>query len=443
MAPDFGVLAMLAIAAVGIGCAIAWLPARFASRGDARDVLARGRGAAASPRRWASLLVVAQVALTSVLVFGAGLFGTSLYRLRSLDLGFSARNIVFERAWALPGAKRTFDEATYYPALVDRISAIPGVESVALTSMFPGYFSVAALQLTPLRRDDPAAADEATDVLVESISPGLFRTAGIKLISGRDFTWDDRGGSTARVILSTSAARQLFGNANPLGSRVRLGEKDRVKTLEVIGVSNDITVGNIRTRDVPVVFQARMQQAGAEARSPVVVVRADPNVPQLGVQLFDAVRSMGNEFMRKLETIDGELDMTLLRERLLMQISALFGLLALAIAGLGLFGLQTDRVIRRRGEIGVRLAIGASPARIMRSVLGDGLRLALAGLAIGVPTAVAIGRVIQSQLFGTSAGSATIVMMVALGVLGVVLLASLIPARRASKVSALDALRTD
>jgi len=443
MAPDVGVLAALAIAAAFIGCAIAWLPARFARRSSARDVLARGRGAAASPRQWASLLVVAQVALTSVLVFGAGLFGASLYRLRSLDLGFTARNLVFERAWALPGPKRTFDEATYYPAMVDRISAIPGVESVALTSMFPGYFSVAALQLTPMRRDETGMDKATVDVLVESVSPGLFRTAGINLISGRDFTWADRAGSTDCVILSVSAATRLFGNANPLGARVRLGESDRAKTMAVIGVSNDLTIGNIRTRDVPVVFKARMQQAGAEMRSPTVVVRADPNVPQLGVQLFDTVRSMGNEYMRTLETIDGQLDVTLLRERLLMQISALFGLLALGIAGLGLFGLQTDRVIRRRGEIGVRLAIGASPGRIMRDVLTDGLRLALGGLAIGVPTALAAGRVIQAQLYGTSAGSATMATTVALGVVGVVLLASLLPARRASRVSALDALRGD
>ncbi len=130
-------------------------------------------------------------------------------------------------------------------------------------------------------------------------------------------------------------------------------------------------------------------------------------------------------------------------ERLLTQVSALFGLLALVLAGLGLFGLLTDRVICRRGEIGVRLAIGASPSLVMRDVVTDGLRLALAGLAIGVPTALGAGRVIQSQLFGTSAGSAGILAVVALGIVSIVFLASLLPARRAARVSALDALRGD
>jgi hypothetical protein len=263
------------------------------------------------------------------------------------------------------------------------------------------------------------------------------------VLAGRDFTWADRAGEIDRVILTASAAKRLFPDTEPVGARVRLGDKDKVQTLEVVGVASDLTVGNIRTRNVPVVFRARMQQTGALMRQPVIVARVDPAAPRIGATIADVVKAMGQEYMRGVETIDGQLDSTLLRERLLMQVSALFGLLALVLAGLGLFGLQTDRVTRRRGEIGVRLAIGASPGRVMRDVVTDGLRLAMAGLAIGIPTAIAAGRVIQSQLFGTSAGSAGILTMTALGIVSIVLLASLLPARQAARVNALDALRGD
>jgi ABC-type antimicrobial peptide transport system permease subunit len=185
------------------------------------------------------------------------------------------------------------------------------------------------------------------------------------------------------------------------------------------------------------------QTAPALIRQPVIVARIDPRGQGLGANIAAAVKSMGQEYVRDVLTIEDQLDATLLRERLLMKVSALFGLMALVLGGLGLFGLQSDRVIRRRAEIGVRLAMGASQARITRGVIVDGLGLTGLGLMMGLPAALAAGRVVQAQLYGISPGSAGILIMVAIGIGGVTVLATLVPARRAARVNPLDALRTD
>jgi putative ABC transport system permease protein len=440
--PDGRVMGVMGAVVVSIGLILGVFPAFAASRSVGRTGLQPARMMSAGTGRWGKGLLVAQVAMSLVLLFGAGLFAGSLAKLRTLDLGFRTNGIVWGRAFATPGGYDHLDQAAYYPELVRRLSALPGVQSVALSKIFPAYFSfpVALESVGRTEQNDPAL-DAAG--LRETVSPRFFETFGISFIEGRDFTWHDGTHTPPVAIINASLSRKLFPAGNAIGQRIRVGTDSARQALEIVGIVNDAVIGNLRmSAHLPVVFRPTLQEPRVALASDVSVHGSgDPNATAEAMRRI--VASLGHEYFSRIQTVDEGIDGSLLQERLLAGLSSFCAGLAVLLVFIGLYGLLAYAVARRAREIGVRMALGASRVRVLRMIVGEGLLLALAGVAIGIPCALAGARMTRTLLFDVRPSDPVILggaaaFLVLVGVIG-----GLVPARQASTVDPMVALRSE
>jgi putative ABC transport system permease protein len=443
IALDWRVLAFAFFVANATGLAFGLLPAWFASRPDVQDALKQGsRGSTASraQHRWRHALIVAEVALALILLSSAGFF------LRGLD-GFATR----ERGWktenlltayvALPAARYPDDAAllAFYERLQTRLGALPGVERASLSWTLP-FYSLGSTQFFLVEGWPPPAAGSELRREIGTVSPEYFETLGIPLVAGRNFTAADLNGP-GRLLVSEAMARQLWPGESPLGKRIR--HPDRAEWLEVIGV-----VGNVGTA-------TNLEHPAATYQTYRLLAR-DP-----GRNLALALRSTGEPanlaeaVRRAVAELDPELPLLNLRPASLTIALNLgnftlggwllsgFALLGLLLAALGLYGVISGSVTQRTHEIGIRMALGAQVHDVLRLVLGQGLRLTLLGAAIGIAGSVGMGRVLAAMIpafpaaeFLTGAGVTLVLLIVALT-------ASWLPARRATKVDPMVALRAE
>lgn len=440
MTPDWRVVAGMTVAALLAVVVIGVMPMLSSIRTNPGLALQR-RGATPITRR-AGAFVVLQVALSIVLLASAGLFVTSLHRLRAIDSGFRQSDLVFGRAWQLPGPTRSYDEQAHYPELVARLEALPGVEAVAMSHYFPGYLNFVGLDLERVARVD--ASDRESDVrgLLEFISPRFFETAGTHIVRGRDFTWSDRIGASEVVIINESLERQLFPDGGAIGARIRVGTAALRQSLEIVGVSADVTVGNLRSPRLPTAFRPRAQEPDRQ-RVPILLLRTRQDAAGLLAPVNTAVRAMGHEHVRALQTIEEQLDATVHQERLLATASVVFGAVAAVVTFIGLYALVAHTVVARTREIGVRVAIGASSARIVRLVVRQALVLTTVGIVCGVPGALMVGRLAESLLYGVDPADPRVIAASAIVFVLIALAAALVPARRAARVDPVVALRAE
>ena len=442
MTPDAGVLGLMAAIATAIGLMVGALPAVVATRTRDHIGLQPAHTVSGSAGLWGRTLLVAQVAFSLVLVFGAALFAGSLAKLRAIDVGFRTEGIVWSRAFAIPGGYNQFDEASYYPELVRQLSSLPGVQSVALSKIFPAYFSFPA-RLDPIARTESGATSTEVPGVMETVSPRFFETFGISLVRGRDFTWHDDLKGAAVAIVNSSLSQKLFPGANPIGQRIRIGNEPARRALEIVGVVDDAVISNLKAlAHQPVAFRPSLQEPRI-ARASDVSIRTSGDPRATANAMRRTVTALGHEYLRHVQTLDEELDRSLLQERLLATLSSICAALAVLLASLGLHGLLAYAVARRTREIGVRMALGASRGTVMRMVVRDGFTLALAGILVGVPCALLVGRLAGALLYGVTPsdpialGGAALVFVV-LGAAG-----GLLPARRASSVDPMTALRNE
>jgi predicted permease len=374
-------------------------------------------------------LIVAQVALSVVVLVAAALFTQTVTRLRAVDPGFE-HNRVLIASTATDGY--TADERNaFYGRLLDNVRSLPGVVSAALANDAPLDVNTG---WNILVRPDPSGPPRQAGASVAFVSPDYFRTMGIALLGGRDF--DERDGTTARrvVIVNENFVRAyLPPGRDPIGAPV-VGNGGM--TFEIVGVVRDSASIGLRDLDQHMLYvpggqgvlHVRSAAAPATLRASIeaAVHRLDPNVP-----LFN------------MRTVDEQIDRSIRTERTFAMLSSTFGLLALALSAVGLYGVIASAVSRRGKELGIRLALGAGPGRILRLVLGEAGLLVALGAAVGLPCAWLTGRAIRSLLFGIQSGDWKSV-AAALGVLmTVAAFAAWIPARRASRVDPLVALRSE
>ena len=441
LTPDARVIGAMGVVAILAGVTIGALPALAGSRHDPQRALQRGRTATPSMRRWSQALLVGQVALSLALLFVAGLFTASLTSVRSLDSGFRGEGIIFTRAWQQPGPPRKYDEQSYYPALVERLSAIPGVRSVALSHYFPAYFNV-GLARQPIGRSETARGLGDVDGLTEFISPRFFETVGARIVRGRDFAWSDRAGAPPVVIINEALERKLFPAGDAIGRRIRVGADPRRQAVEVVGIASDVTVGNLRSPHVPVAFRPRMQEP-QYMRVPIVTLQVGGDTTTAAAAVGPAIASFGHEYIRGVTSLADQLDASLLQERLLATVSSFFAALAALLAFVGLYALLAHAVARRAREIGLRMAIGASRRSVITLVVRDASRLVMLGVVAGVPCAIAAGRLTRTLLFGVGPSDPFVLGGSAVVFLLIGAIAALMPARRASGVDPMVVLRHD
>ena len=387
----------------------------------------------------AKILVVAQVALSLVLLIGAGLFVHSLWNLRNLDAGFHPEGVL---TMQIKTDGRVYNEPRRQALcneLLDRAGRIPGVRSASLSIVSPlgGVIATGFIAVPGF-----AARDwDDNGIFFNEVTPGYFETMGIPLVLGRSFTARDVANAPRVALLSESAARFYFGGRNPLGVVIRFPFADEKPPYQIVGVVKDSRQGSLR-EDAPRLVYVPVSQAITDLDSLVLEVRTagDPNA--LAPIVEKQARTAGPDVLiTDVATMASQVDQSLFEERLVSTLASFFGMLALLLASIGLYGTMSYAVARRTNEIGIRIALGASRMGVVRLVLRDAVSMIAAGIALGVPAAMAGGRYIRSQLFGLTPADPLTLTLACLALAAVALLAGYLPARRASRVDPMAALR--
>ncbi len=438
VALDVRLLAFNTLVSLGAVILFALAPALSASRVDVNAEMKKTPGAR-SRLRLSPILVVAQVALSLLLIAGAALFVQTLHNLRTRDLGFAADNLVQVRTQPEASGYKREEIPGLARRIVERLGATPGVGavSVAHSGFATGTSSTCCIAI-PGR---VFASDRERDVRMIGVGPGYFATVGQRLRLGRDFAPQDVAAPSdppAVAIVNEAFIRQFLGEGSPIGQHFGWGDPPKVRYgIEVIGVVNDAIYDQVRGVSQPLIYFP--SEAGR-----LFAVRAAGAPEDLVGSLRREIQAVDPRLIvTVVAPVRQDVERTLVRERLLARLASFFGLLAAALAAIGLYGLMAYAVANRTREIGIRMALGAPRGRVLRAELWSALRLTAIGIAVGIPAAVAAGHVIAAQLFGVSAGDPLTLAVAAAPLTLIAVLAAYGPARRASRVDPMLALRSE
>jgi predicted permease len=400
-----------------------------------------GRGVTGSLGPFGRGLLVAQVALTMTLLVGAGLFTTTLARLRANDTSLQSQRIVFARAFRDPGDRALLPPG-YYQALVTGLARIPGADAAALSVYYPTYFGLKVAVPTDYHytRADGVTPLDGT-VLTEFVSPGFFDLFRFRLLKGRDVSWDDTLGKPAVALLSASLARTVFPAGDEIGQHLRIAGPDR-RDVEVIGVVADAPYVTLDDPTPLVVFRPIMQET-ARTQFPMAYVRATGDLATVRDGYTRVIKSLGHRSLRAFITSSEWVDGALVQERFTAALATSAAALTVVLSCMGVYGLLAYSVTSRKREIGVRVALGATRRNVVRMIVRDGLAIAVPGVLIGAPCAWAAARFVRAQLYGIAPGDPRTLLFGAALLLATVVAASLLPALRASRVAPIEALREE
>ena len=382
------------------------------------------------------------MALSLVLLAGAGLLMRSLVKLQSVDLGFRPEGVLNVNV-QVPAARYDDSQAVgFFREVLSRIAALPGVQHAAGASCRPVPFPCIGTSFWRADRPKPAVGELASSH-VRPVTPGFFKTMGIPHVAGRDFSDSDTVDSVPVAIVSEELVRQQFPDGSPLGRRLRIGVEHANGRTDVewmvVGV-----VGNIRsTLDGPVrqtVFIPRTQRPG---RNLQLFVRTQQDPLLLANSVTNIVHAMEPEAPADIRTLDEVIGSTIARPRAISVLLGVFALVALLLAAVGVYGVMAYSVRERTQEIGVRMALGVTKASVLRLMLGQALRLAFIGIAAGLVAAGALTRLLGQLLFEVEPLDPWTFAATALVLLVVATVASYVPARRGMRMAPLDALRTN
>lgn len=436
--PDLLVLAFAVLLAVLTGILFGIVPAWRCSRADPSAILHQtAHSLAGTTGKLGKMLVSSQIAFSLVLLIGAGLLAESFERMRSSDFGFQMDNVLEVSLYPKPGGYQDLDANSYHTQLLERVSSLPGVLSA-------GYSNNSIVGGGELGWQDdvsPESGDLASAVKVRAygtmVSPGFFKTLGIPLVRGRDFLNSDDERHPPIAVVSSNLAERLFPNGDAIGKHIRIVS---IRNIEVVGVAGNARIFDLHDEASPAIYLSYLQ---IPPRWGGLIVRTKEPPERLAKTVGDAIESLGREYPFWTETIAQVTSRQLAKERATAVLSGYFGVLALLLASIGLYGLMSYTVTRRTREIGIRVAVGAQRQDVLWLVLRETLALALFGIALGIPFALAATRLIASMLFGLSSSDLPTVTGVSLLLLFAALFAGSLPARRASTIDPIVALRTE
>lgn len=441
---NWHVLAVTAALSLLTGLIFGLAPALQATRVDVLPSLKETHGVQGAARRGlrrlslAQVLVGSQIAISMLMLVAAGLFVRTLSNLESIQLGFNRENVLLFQLNALKGGHKEPDLSAFYADLRRQFGEIPGISAATLSegSMVGGE---TGLPLTVGGTPVPPGTR------IWNVGPNFFHTMQIPMLAGRDFDEHDRPGTPFVVVVNEAFAKDNFPGRNPLGQRVVLleaGEKPRVaRDMEIVGVSRDARYGSL-TRDIP----------------PVAYIIFNQGYPQLD-QVEYALRTMGDplsyanavrEIVRRtdatvpvteIKTQVTDIDQTISQQIAFAKLCVGFAILALTITCIGLYGTVSYNVARRTGEIGIRMALGAYSGNVIRMVLSEISLLAAAGLAAGMVVALAVSKFVESFLYGIKRNDPASLLAAAAILFGAAFLGAYAPARRASRIDPMVALR--
>jgi len=406
-----------------------------------------GHSASRAARRLRRLLIVAELAVSVVLLIGAGLLAKSFLNLAHTDLGFPARNLLTLRVNLTgPNYASGAAQQRYYTDALARIAQLPGVTSAAVSTDLPltGEHSYQGIGIQVAGRA-PVPVAQRPQSSISVVSAGYFRALGVPLRSGRVFDISDTAGAPDRIVINEAFARKVFRGEDPVGRQIVQGQRGREALWTIVGV-----VGNIRASDLgaepgPLAYRCLCQQADNRFLSTMrVVIRTtgDPRAIARPVEAqFYAVDREQPVFDMK--TMEQRVSAALAPERFQLWLIGTFASIALVLAAVGVYGVMAYLVTRRTREIGIRIALGARPAQVQRMVLGETAALAIAASVAGLGGAWALTRYLKTMLYGVTALDAPVFAIAPVVLILVAVAASAVPARRAATVDPMTALREE
>lgn len=442
--PNLHVLGFTALLSLSTGLLFGLVPALHATRVELAPALReRSRSVAGARRgRWSlgRALVVSQLALSLLLLTGAGLFLRTLRNLQRLDLGYDPRGILMLEVDPVVAGHEGKALGPFVETLVARLRALPGVTgaTVSENGLFSGTESMTTISIA----GRPALADGDGDVAYDRVGPGYFEVVGIPILRGRGIEAGDRAGSPPVAVINESMARAYFGSADPIGQRfAELPVPDVV--YEVVGVSRDAHDHDLRS-EVPRRYYAPLMQSAETLGAFNCEIRTARPADHLVAPVRAAVAAIDRKVaILDLAPLSDNVAELVRYDDAVAKLASAFGLLALALAAIGLYGVVSHGVSRRTNEIGVRMVLGAGQLGVLWMVVRETMALALTGIAIGAPAALVATRAVSGRLFGVSAHDVP-TLLGATGILvGIALMAGLIPGSRAIRVDPGEAIRQE
>ncbi|CAN5450427.1 ABC transporter permease [soil metagenome] len=433
-------IALSLVTGVLFGLAPAWRATRIDLTPSLKET---GRSSSGASRSLLSKsLVVVQVAMSLLLLISAGLFLRTLHNLQTVALGFNSENLLlFSVDPNLLGYKDAA-LANLYRQMFDRIEAVPGVSAVTFSrnALLSGSISGREVYLAGSGSSADASPRQIGEIRLHHVRENFFATMEIPLLHGRSLSPQDDERGPKVVVVNQTFARLISSSENPIGKRFGFNV-DKPTEIEIVGVVRDAKYGNLRDESPPTVYVPWLQELSRVGAVTFEVRTAGDPVASV-TAIRQAVREVDSNLpVAAVRTQVEQANESLRMERLFARLLSLFGLLALLLAAIGLYGVMAYSVAQRTKEIGIRMALGAQRHNVLKLVLSQGMILTLIGVALGAGGAIALTRLMKSLLFGVSATDPVTFIAIALLLTAVALLASYVPARRATKVDPLVALR--
>ena len=437
---DRGVFAFTLAVAVITGVLFGLIPALQSANPDLNRALkdaTRGSTGSIAGKRTRSILVTAEVALSLLLLIGAGLMIRSFMLLQQVNPGFNPDNLVTS---TLSLSRSKYPEgrqqAAFFQDALQRLQSQPGVESAAATTALPLTLSISGSDFRIEGRPEPQPGQE-TIVNTSKVSPDYFRTLGVPMIKGREFSHRDSSDAPLAAVINNDLARTYFPNEDPIGRRITFDEGE--SWLSIVGVAGDMRRFGLDSNVKPEVFLPYLQ---SPSRSMSLVVRSSTDPTSIAAAMKTQVQQIDRDLpFEETKTMQELLAESNSGRRFNMLLLTVFAGVALLLAIVGIYGVMSYTVAQRTKEIGIRVAIGAQAADVFRMVVGQGMLLAIIGIVLGLVAAFGVTRLMASLLFGVEATDPTTFVGIALLLAVVAFVACYIPGRRATKVDPLIALR--
>jgi predicted permease len=439
-------LLMVAGIVVLVTLMVGVLPAWRLARVDLHPMMAgAGRSTTRGGQRLARQLIVAQLALSLLLVTLAGLFLRTVAVLSAIDPGFEPNHVVLlevRRESTAPAGSPQEEKrrlASLHRALGERLATIPGVRAVGLSWL--GLFGGSDLWLPVIRSEVP---DDRRDAHTDFVTAGYFESVGMRIVRGRSFSDADRDGAPRVAIVNETFVRQRFPDTDPLGHAVTLDYKrDPQPPFTIVGVVQNSKYNDVRESKAEPMIWAPLAQWPLEIRAITLRTRAGAEATVTRAARSTVAETDSTVMIRRTVTLREQVDQTVSREQLLLRLASAASVLALFLAAVGLYGMLAQSVARRTHELGLRMALGASQSNVVRLVVREALGLVVLGVALGIPLALAAGYAARAFLFGIAPSDGTTLALACGALIVVALVAAFAPARRASRVEPMAALRHD
>jgi len=435
---DLRLLAFTFALTVATAILFGTIPAFRATRLQLTETLKEGRGPAGASAKspLARLLIVGQVALSLVLLVGAGLFLRSLANLNHIDPGFNRENVLRLDIDTIPTGLKDGEPAikSTYEQIEQRVAALPGVkaDSFSAFTFHEGTWSESLLVSGMPNNENIAVSQNV-------VGNGYFETMQIPLLAGRTFNSSDTATSQRVAVLSEHVAKTLFPPGNPIGMHFKLGGNNPESDFEVIGIVKDVKLRSLNEKPRNISYLSYHQWNWGFGD---FEVRYAGDFTAISTSVQQAIHSINRNIrITHVTTLDEQVDRTMTNQRLVAQLSAFFGLLAVFLSAIGIYGLMSYVVSRRTNEIGIRMALGAPRGNVSWLILREILALVAVGIAIGVPVIFVGSRLVQNMLYGLKGADPANLVIAVVTLLAVATLAGYLPARRASKIDPMTALR--